>query len=126
MANNSFTINDLERINLSDDLKISPFRADGATYGTPTWIWNVVVDGELYVRAYNGKTSRSYQSALKQKAGKIIAAGMDKEVIFETVGDVELLFKIDSAYQLKYKGSLYLQSMINERAKAATIHIIQK
>jgi hypothetical protein len=25
------------------------------TYGTPTWIWSVAVDGALYVRAYNGR-----------------------------------------------------------------------
>lgn len=31
----------------SDDLHVSPFRADGTTYGTPTWIWSVVVDGDL-------------------------------------------------------------------------------
>jgi hypothetical protein len=34
----------------TDDLHIAPFREDGRTYGTPTWIWSVVVDGELYVR----------------------------------------------------------------------------
>jgi hypothetical protein len=27
----------------SDDLHISPFRDDGVTYGTPTWILSVVV-----------------------------------------------------------------------------------
>jgi len=41
----------------ADDLDISPFREDGKTYGTPTWIWSVVVDGNLYVRGYNGRTS---------------------------------------------------------------------
>jgi hypothetical protein len=33
-----------------------------ATYGTPTWIWSVVVDGALYVRPYNGPDSRWYQA----------------------------------------------------------------
>jgi hypothetical protein len=40
-----------------DDLKVSPYREDGSTYGTPTWIWAVEIDGELYVRAYNGTAS---------------------------------------------------------------------
>jgi len=44
--------NDLGRIADTDDLHISPLRDDGKTYGTPTWIWSVVVDGALYVRAY--------------------------------------------------------------------------
>jgi hypothetical protein len=74
--NKQFSTNELKQIDKADDLKIAPFREDGKTYGTPTWIWEVVVDGQLYVRAYNGVDSRWYQSALQQKAGRIIAAGM--------------------------------------------------
>jgi hypothetical protein len=67
--NKQFSTNELKQIDKADDLKIAPFREDGKTYGTPTWIWEVVVDGQLYVRAYNGVDSRWYQSALQQKAG---------------------------------------------------------
>jgi hypothetical protein len=49
---------ELREIAEGDDLHISPFREDGVTYGTPTWIWSVAVDDALYVRAYNGKSSR--------------------------------------------------------------------
>lgn len=52
---------EIKAIAVSDDLHISPFRDDGVTCGTPTWIWSVVVDGDLYVRAYNGHTSRWYR-----------------------------------------------------------------
>jgi Uncharacterized protein conserved in bacteria (DUF2255) len=45
-----------------------------------TWIWSVAVDGALYVRGYNGQNSRWYQAAVRQKAGRIITAGMTKEV----------------------------------------------
>ena len=48
---------ELRKIAESDDLHISPFREDGKTYGTPTWIWSVVVDDALFVRAYNGQSS---------------------------------------------------------------------
>jgi hypothetical protein len=61
---------ELHRIAAADDLYIAPFRKDGATFGTPTWIWSVAVDGDLYVRAYNGRNSRWYQAALSQKAGR--------------------------------------------------------
>lgn len=56
---------ELRKIAAADDLHIAPFRDDGATYGTPTWIWSVVVDGALYVRAYNGKNSRWHKAALR-------------------------------------------------------------
>lgn len=124
---NHFKTEELNKINAADDLKISPFRADGKTYGTPTWIWEVVVDGELYVRAYNGKNGSWYQSAISQKAGQIHAAGMVKDVVFEALAQQDLVQeKIDVAYQAKYGGSPYLGSMISERAKAATVKISPK
>ncbi len=76
---------ELGRIAEADDLHIAPLRDDGATIGTPAWIWSVAVDGALYVRAYNGTASRWHRAALRQKAGRIIAAGMTREVGFEPV-----------------------------------------
>src|SRR2546427_5383696 len=76
---------ELTKIAETDDLHISPFREDGVTYGTPTWIWSVVIDGALHVRAYNGKNSRWYKAAALQKAGRITVAGSSKEVTFEAV-----------------------------------------
>jgi hypothetical protein len=91
----------------ADDLHIAPFRDDGKTYGTPTWIWSVAVGDVLYVRGYNGTESRWYQAALRQKAGRIIAAGITKEVTFEPV-DGSINDRIDDAYRAKYAGSPYL------------------
>src|SRR5438105_9127318 len=75
---------ELRKIADTDDLHISPFREDAKIYGTPTWIWSVVVDDALYVRAYNGQNSRWYQAAMREKAGRI-TAGMTKEFSFEPV-----------------------------------------
>ncbi len=47
---------EVDRIAATDDLHISPFRDDGKTYGTPTWIWSVVVDGELTCAPTTGRT----------------------------------------------------------------------
>ncbi|MGA2648919.1 MAG: DUF2255 family protein [Terracidiphilus sp.] len=118
----AWTNDELRKIAKSDDLHIAPFREDGVTYGTPTWIWSVVVDDDLYVRGYNGKKSRWYQAAVKQKAGRIIAAGMTKEVSFEPV-DGPINDRIDEAYRAKYKGSPYLDAIIGERARSATVMI---
>ena len=66
--NTTWGTDELRKIAETDDLHISPLRVDGKTHGTPTWIWSVVVDGAVYVRAYNGTESRWYQSALEQKS----------------------------------------------------------
>jgi hypothetical protein len=125
MENKKFTAEELQKIDKANDLHVSPFRADGVTYGTPTWIWSVVVDGEIYVRAYYGQKSKWYQSALEQKAGRIVAAGMTKEVTYEPVrGDFNE--QVDEAYRKKYAGESYLASMTRGRAKKATMKISPK
>lgn len=124
-ATMTWSQDELRKIVAVDDLHIAPFRDDGVTYGTPTWIWSVAVDGSLYVRAYNGKSSRWYQAAAKQKAGRIIAAGMTKEVTFELV-DGEINDRIDEAYRARYRGSPYLDAMISPRSRAATVRIVPR
>jgi hypothetical protein len=113
---------ELRKIAEADDLHVSPFREDGKTYGTPTWIWSVVVDDALYVRGYNGQKSRWYQAAVQQKAGRITTAGMTKEVTFEPANG-PINDRIDDAYRAKYKGSPYLSLMIGTRARSATVKI---
>jgi len=68
----SWRKDELQKIAGTDDLHISPFRGDGVTYGTPTWICSVVVGDALYVRAYNGTASRWYKAAMQQtRAGSL-------------------------------------------------------
>lgn len=122
MGMDAWSINELNKIAEADDLHISPFREDGVTYGTPTWIWSVVVGDSLYVRAYFGRNSRWYGAALRQKAGRIAVAGMTKEVAFEPV-DGPINDLIDEAYRAKYKGSPYLNPMIGARARSATVKV---
>jgi hypothetical protein len=117
-----WTKDELLKIAGIDDLHVSPFREDGVTFGTPTWIWSVVMDDELFVRAYNGRSSRWYKAAVRQKAGRITAAGMAKDVAFEPVeGPVN--DRIDDAYRAKYHNSPYLGPMIGERARSATVKV---
>lgn len=116
---------ELHQIAEADDLHVAPFREDGVTYGTPTWIWSVAVDDALYVRGYNGQNSRWYQAAVRQKAGQITAAGFTKEVVFEPV-DGLINDRIDEAYRAKYQSSPYVKPMIGKRARAATVRIMPR
>jgi hypothetical protein len=116
---------ELRRIADTDDLHIAPFRDNGVTYGTPTWIWSVVVDGNLYARAYNGTASSWYKAALRQKAGRITAAGMKRDVSFARA-DEALAARIDEAYKAKYASSPYLAPIIGKRARAATVVILPR
>jgi hypothetical protein len=119
---------ELRKIAEAEELHISPFRADGMTYRTPTTIWSVAVEDALYVRAYNGQSSSWYRAAVRQKAGRITAAGMTKEVTFEPVetkgGPIHDL--VDDAYRAKYHGSSYLGPMIAARARSATVKVMPR
>ncbi|MBS9337280.1 DUF2255 family protein [Fructobacillus parabroussonetiae] len=121
----NWTTETLNRINQADDLYIAPFRANGIA-GTPTWIWEVVVDNRLFVRAYNGKKSSWYQSAMANKEGIIQAAGQEFNVTFQSINDAPLLSKIDDAYQATYAPSPYVAPMIAEQPRQATVEIQPK
>lgn len=112
----------LRSLAAADDLHISPYREDGRTYGTPTWIWSVVAGGDLYVRPYNGHNSRWYQAALSQKAGRIRIAGTEHEVAFISVDDT-VLDAVEDAYRVKYASSPYLEPMLRSGPRATTVRI---
>ena len=115
----------LEAIASTDDFHVAPFREDGVTPGTLTWIWSVVVDGDVYVRAYNGQRSRWYQAAVAQRAGRISAASEQHDVTFEPV-DGPVNADIDAAHRAKYADSPYLDPMISDRARTATVKVIPR
>jgi hypothetical protein len=60
---------------------------------------------------------------VRQKAGRITAAGMRKEVGFEPV-DGPINDRIDEACRAKYHGSPYLSPMIG--ARAATVKVMPR
>ncbi|WP_413353804.1 DUF2255 family protein [Microbacterium sp. 1P06AB] len=112
----------LHSITAADDLHVSPFRDDGITLGTPTWIWCVEVDGRLYVRPWNGKRSRWYIAAMTQGAGRIRAAGSEFDVRFRAA-DEQARDAVDEAYREKYAGSSYLPPMLGDGPRSATVVI---
>ncbi|WP_137626074.1 DUF2255 family protein [Lactiplantibacillus pingfangensis] len=121
---NHWTKAQLTEFATADDMHVSPFYDDGKTYGTPTWIWSVVVADELYVRAWNGQQSRWYQSAQQQRAGRITLAGQKFEVSFNPViSDDRLTAAVSQAYEKKYAGSPYLPPMLAAGPVSATVRI---
>lgn len=115
----------LSKIDQADDLKIAPERANGKT-GTPTWIWEVVVDNRLFVRPYNGTNSSWYKSAMAYKKGIIVAAGNTYQVSYAQIDDPELIKKVSDAYRKKYAKSPYMPHMVQDRIAAQTVEVIDK
>lgn len=118
----------IDAFSKADDMYISPFYSDGKTPGTPTWIWSVVADNNLYVRAYNGLNSRWYKSAVQQKAGKIKLTGEEYKITFQLLDtDAALTERIGEAYKDKYGNSMYLSPMLGEGPiVSATVKILPR
>jgi hypothetical protein len=62
---------------------------------------------------------------MRQGAGRITAAGITREVVFESVEGPENE-TIDAAYQRKYGGSPYLSAMVSARARGATVKVVPR
>ncbi|MEC7762058.1 MAG: DUF2255 family protein [Pseudomonadota bacterium] len=115
---------DLATFAPADDFRVAPFRADGKTPGTPTFIWSVVSDGRLFIRPYSGARSSWYQAALEQGAGQVQIAGATRDVRFAPAPDDDLNDRIDDAYREKYAGSRYLVPMVADCPRAATVEVL--
>jgi hypothetical protein len=73
--------------------------------------------------ATTGKTRAGIRPLYGQKAGRITATGMMKEVAFKPVKGA-INDRIDEAYRAKYARNPYLAPMIGARARAATVKIV--
>ncbi|MFF4902735.1 DUF2255 family protein [Streptomyces sp. NPDC001068] len=93
----------------------------GDTPGSGVEIGMVVVDGDLYVRAYRGVRSRWYRAAQDHGHGRIEVAGVTREVLLRT-RDLTLTPAIDNAFRAKY-GALADALTASPQARAATIRI---
>ncbi|WP_420864635.1 DUF2255 family protein [Levilactobacillus spicheri] len=123
MQTHQWDFTELTAFAQANDLQVSPFYSDGKTYGTPTWIWSVVVEQSLYIRAWNGCQSRWYRSAIRQGAGRIFLAGDNHEVCFEPVRGRLKNRAIDQAYRVKYATSPYLRTMLQAGPRRSTLSV---
>ena len=92
---------ELRRIAETDDLHISPFREDGKTYGTLTWIWSLWSMVAFVFARTTARTRAGIRRRCARKPDAFTAAGMTKEVSFEPISEIN--DRIDGAYRARYK-----------------------
>lgn len=118
----TWTAAEIKAIGDADDFHVSVFHEDGKP-GTLTWIWSVVMDDEVYIRSFSGTGGKWYSSMLHRPAGKITAGGGEYEVGYEVVDHPTMLNDIDMAYHEKYGPSPYVEPMVSDRARSATVRV---
>jgi hypothetical protein len=124
---NTWTNNELDKIEAAEELQIASLRRDG-TLRNPVTIWVVRVGEDLYVRAYKGSSSPWFRGALTRHAGQIRAGGVVKDVAFVEEPDPGTNDQIDDTYRSKchrYAASI-VNSIIGPEARVATIKLVPR
>ena len=121
----AWTSDELDKIAAADELELASAKRDG-TLRKPVTIWVVRHGDDLYVRSWRGRTSRWFRGSQDRHDGHIRAGGVDKDVVFAEVDDVN--DEIDAAYRAKYDryDATYVDPMVGPEARAATIKLVAR
>jgi hypothetical protein len=121
----AWTSDELDKIAAADELELASAKRDGALR-KPVTIWVVRHGDDLYVRSWRGRTSAWFRGSQDRHEGHIRAGGVDKDVVFAEVEDVN--DEIDAAYRAKYDryDATYVDPMVGPEARAATIKLVPR
>ena len=113
---------ELRRIAAPQELKVAPVRRNGELR-TPTIIWAVRADDDLYVRAAYGPSTGWHRVARASGEGRISAGGVEKDVTIEDA-DESVYDAVDAAYRAKYgQYSSIVDGITNEQARSTTLRL---
>ncbi|MGX6428506.1 DUF2255 family protein [Levilactobacillus yonginensis] len=119
-----------EQLNLflnDHTLTMKPYNPDMTTFEEESPVWEVVVDGNVYSRGWNGQQTNWYMAAVAQNAGEISVGDHDFAAHFEPAKrSADLDAKITAAYKAKYDGQRSLPKMISENPTTATLHVMPR
>ena len=120
-----WTSDELNKIGTAEELQLTSLRGDG-TLRKPVTIWVVRHGDDLYVRSWRGRTSAWFRGSQDRHEGHIRAGGVDKDVVFAEVEDVN--DELDAAYRAKYDryDATYVDPMVGPEARAATIKLVTR
>jgi len=127
MTTTQWTTEQLDIFLNNKTLTMKPFNPDMATFEEESPVWEVVVDGNVYSRGWNGDQTKWFMAATAQNAGEISVGDHDFATQFEMADhSAELDAKITAAYKAKYDGQNSLPKMISAGPTYATLHVLPR
>ena len=122
----SWTAEELNKIDHAEELRIATLRRDG-TLRKPVIIWVVRLDDDIYVRCVNGRQGAWFRGVLTRHEGRIWAGGVEKDVTFVEENDPEINARIDAAYLSKYQRyPQWVAPIVVPEVHAATIKLVPR
>ncbi|WP_353808351.1 DUF2255 family protein [Agromyces sp. SYSU T00194] len=116
----TWTPDDLAELERDHEIRVAGRRADGSLR-TLTIVWQVVVDGALYVRSYKGAEGQWYRGALRHLEGAISWNDVTRRVAF--IPDDTRDDAVDDAYFAKYGDTGPTRAMVAPAAAATTLRV---
>ena len=117
---------ELDAIARAKEIKVAPLRPDG-TLSTPTVIWVVRVGDELFVRSWRGPSGSWFRAAESAAAGRISAAGVERDVALVRVANDRINDAVDEAFRQKYgPHSPYVADMVRPAARLTTLRLVPR
>ena len=119
----AWTEQDLTRIGGAEELQLASRRPDGTLRSYVT-IWVIRARNDLYVRSAYGSDNPWFRRARASGAGRIRAAGIERDVTFTDPGS-DSHADIDRAYHAKYDryGPAIVGSVTGGKAAPVTIRL---
>lgn len=122
-----WTTEQLDMFANNHTLTMKPYNPDMTTFEEESPIWEVIVDGNVYSRGWNGDQTKWFMAATAQCAGEISVGDNNFATRFEMADhSAELDAKITAAYKAKYDGQKSLPKMISEGPVYATLHVLPR
>ena len=123
----AWTDDELRRVGGSTELQVATRRRDGSLRPYVT-IWTVRARDDLYVRSAYGSGNPWFRPATASGAGRMRAAGIERDVIFAAVSesDAGTLAAVDAAYHAKYDsyGPQIVRTVTGEHAAPVTLRLV--
>lgn len=118
-----WTEEELQEISEAQDFNIGPAN-EGESRDSIIRICSVVVNGAVYICGIKGRRSHWYQTAAIRGSGRILVAGLTRDVIFEVIDKTSVIEQIDEKFEEKYQGHEYLKWLLSESARSGTLKVI--
>ncbi|MEU6563279.1 DUF2255 family protein [Nocardia nova] len=119
----AWTSDQLERLGDAEELQISSYRDDGSLRRwTPIWV--VRVGDDLYIRSAFGTAGGWYRHAMRKRAARVRADGVEADISLQPVGDSGTNDLVRRAYEAKYRDQpSALAPMVASTAAETTLRV---
>ncbi|WP_191906644.1 DUF2255 family protein [Microbacterium lushaniae] len=115
-----WTAEELRQLDRIGEVRVAGRHADG-TSRTPVIVWQVVVDGQLYLRSVKGPRAQWYQGVARHFEGFLSWDGETRPVTYTLDSSHDAA--IDAAYAAKYGTGSATRAITTALSKQTTLRV---